>query len=111
MLKKLLAGLGKRPEGQTGITPAEPVDHKGFRIIACPEPQNGQFRVSGLIQQPLADGSVREYRFDRSDMLPAREACDAMMVSKARRFIDETGDAMFGTEAQGATTDGESEGQ
>lgn len=28
-------------------------------------------------------------------MLPGREACDALMVSKAQRFIDEVGDAMF----------------
>lgn len=28
-------------------------------------------------------------------MLPAREACDAMMVTKSQRYIDEVGEAMF----------------
>jgi hypothetical protein len=28
-------------------------------------------------------------------MVPGREACDQLMVSKAQRFIDEVGEGMF----------------
>ena len=48
-----------------------------------------------MIRKAVAGDSVKEHRFERSDMLPGRDACDALMVSKAQRFIDEVGDAMF----------------
>lgn len=98
MLKKLFAGLfgsAKSTGASHGAQSAEPVDYKGYLIISCPDGQSGQFRVSGIIRQPLDGGEVREHRFERSDILPGREACDAMMITKAQRFIDETGDAMF----------------
>lgn len=99
MWKKLFSGLfGRADSAKTGhgTTSAEPVEYKGYLIISCPDGEGGQFRVSGIIQQPLDGGEVREHRFERSDILPGREACDAMMITKAQRFIDEVGEAMFG---------------
>lgn len=98
MFKKLLAGLfGSSDErgGASGTKAAEPVAYKEYLIISQPDDQSGQYRVSGVIRKAVAGDSVQEHRFERSDMLPGREACDALMVSKAQRFIDEVGDAMF----------------
>lgn len=101
MLKKLFSGLfgsAGQAEQDRGPAPAEPVEYRGYRIISRPGDEDGRFRVSGVIQLPREEGEPLEHRFERSDVLPDREACDAMMVSKAQRFIDETGEAMFGTD-------------
>ena len=97
MLKKLVAGLFGGDETEPGrrAQAAEAVEYNGYVIISEPDDQSGQYRVSGIIRQRLEDGDVREHRFERSDMLPSREGCDEMMVTKAKRYIDEVGEAMF----------------
>lgn len=100
MLGKLLSGLFGGGDGKSGKTSAaEPVEYNGYLIISEPAEQGGQYRVSGWIVKPLSDegqgGESLEHRFERSDMVPGREACDDLMISKAQRFIDETGDEMF----------------
>lgn len=98
MLKKLLSGLfGNDRQAASGATrqASEPVEYKGYQIVSQPDQQSGQYRVSGWISRVEASGEMLEHRFERSDMLPAREACDTMMVTKAQRYIDELGDAMF----------------
>ncbi|KPQ26984.1 MULTISPECIES: HlyU family transcriptional regulator [unclassified Halomonas] len=97
MFKKLLSGLlGGGRDGAAGKPQAaESVEYKGYVITSQPDNQSGQYRVSGWIRRPQGEGDDLEHRFERSDMLPSREACDAMMVSKAQRYIDEVGDDMF----------------
>ncbi|MFY0990686.1 HlyU family transcriptional regulator [Halomonas sp. C05BenzN] len=100
MFKKLLAGLfGGGDDRPKGAAAAEPVEYKGYLIVSEPADQGGQYRVSGWIRKPLTaegeGGEMLEHRFERSDMVPGREACDQLMVSKAQRFIDEVGDEMF----------------
>ncbi|MFP4264103.1 MAG: HlyU family transcriptional regulator [Halomonas sp.] len=103
MFKKLLSGLfGGDDDATPGNAPAaEPVEYHGYLIISEPAREGGQYRVSGWIRKPLAgDGDeaqdeVLEHRFERSDMVPGREACDELMISKAQRFIDELGDDIF----------------
>ncbi|MGP8288886.1 HlyU family transcriptional regulator [Vreelandella zhanjiangensis] len=113
MFKKLFSGLfgGEgNAAPNAGVKAAEPVEYKGYLIISQPDQQSGQYRVSGWIKQPSDSGETREHRFERSDMLPSRDACDAMMVTKAQRYIDEVGEAIFepdprqaGDNAQSAT--------
>ncbi|ATJ82564.1 HlyU family transcriptional regulator [Halomonas beimenensis] len=95
MLKKLLSGLFGQGEAK-GAPEAEPVEYRGYLIVPQAEDMSGQFRVSGWIRKPRGEGeAMLEHRFERSDVLPSREACDALMVDKAQRFIDEMGDAIF----------------
>lgn len=102
MLKKLLSGLfGGDDDGPKGRA-AEPVEYKGYLIVSEPDDQGGQYRVSGWIRKPLPGegdegAQLLEHRFERSDMVPGREACDQLMVSKAQRLIDEIGDELFKT--------------
>ncbi|QTF90981.1 HlyU family transcriptional regulator [Halomonas sp. BM-2019] len=98
MLKKLLSGLfggGQRAPGSASA--GEPVEYQGYQIVSEPAEQGGQYRVSGWIRKPGPDGEWQEHRFERSDMVTGREACDQLMVSKAQRFIDEVGEGMFRT--------------
>ena len=100
MLKKLLSGLfGGGDDKPASRHAAEPVEYKGYQIVSEPEEQGGQFRVSGWIRRPAEgqEGEVREHRFERSDLVPGREACDQLMISKAQRYIDQVGDEMFNT--------------
>ncbi|APX93385.1 hypothetical protein BWR19_10845 [Halomonas sp. 1513] len=94
MLKKLLSGLlggaGDKPAAE-----AEPVEYKGYLIVPDPQDRDGQYRVSGWIRKPAADGETLEHRFERSDVVSGREACESLMISKAQRFIDDLGDAIF----------------
>ncbi|MCB8889997.1 HlyU family transcriptional regulator [Vreelandella malpeensis] len=105
MFKKLFSGLmsgGDKPT--TGVRPTDPVHYRDFTIVSRPDSQGGQFRVSGTITKVDPDGRVLEHRFERSDMLPGREACDEMMVVKAKRYIDEVGEAMFEADPREAST-------
>ncbi len=96
MLKKWLSGLFGASEKATGsASAAEPVEYQGYQIISEPDGEGGQYRVSGWIRRAGPEGELQEHRFERSDMVPGREACDQLMVSKAQRFIDEVGEAMF----------------
>lgn len=96
MFKKLLGGLlGGGDAKPASVAAAEPVEYNGYQIVSEPAEQGGQFRVSGWICKPDAEGELLEHRFERSDLVPSREACDELMVEKARRFIDQVGDEMF----------------
>lgn len=99
MFKKLLSGLfgnhHNKPPDKEGAKTAEPIEYKEYWIISQPDNQSGQYRVSGWIRKQDSQGVTLEHRFERSDMLPGREACDAMMITKAQRYIDEVGDRMF----------------
>lgn len=98
MLKKWLSGLfksGNQGAESTDTKAAEPVEYKEYLIISQPDNTSGQYRVSGWIRKLDSEGITQEHRFERSDMLPSREACDTMMVTKAQRYIDEVGDDMF----------------
>ncbi|PMR74117.1 HlyU family transcriptional regulator [Billgrantia endophytica] len=98
MLKKLFSGLFRGSDDKPkGAPAAEAVEYKGYQIVSEPADQGGQYRVSGWIRKPAADGGDGhlDHRFERSDLVPGREACDQLMVSKAQRYIDQVGDEMF----------------
>jgi|SRR5690554_5567192 len=96
MFKKLLGGLlGGGNTEPAGIEAAQPVEYNGYHIVSEPTEQGGQFRVSGWIRKSDGTAELLEHRFERSDLVPSREACDELMVSKAKRYIDQIGDEMF----------------
>ncbi|MDP5290687.1 HlyU family transcriptional regulator [Oceanimonas sp. CHS3-5] len=72
----------------------EPVEYQGFTIIPEPGAEGGQYRLQGRIVLQK-DGEQREYRLIRADLLPGAEQAAELMVSKARRLIDENGERLF----------------
>lgn len=95
MLKKLFSGL--LSGGDKPAATAEPVEYKGYLIVSDPQDREGQYRVSGWIRKPVNGDEMLEHRFERSDTVSSRDACDELMVSKAQRFIDDLGDDIFKT--------------
>lgn len=93
MLRKLLSAFMR--SGDKPAPEAEPVDYHGFLIVPDPQEAGGQYRVSGWIRKPIEGEETLEHRFERSDIVPGREACEELTVTKAKRFIDDLGDDIF----------------
>lgn len=96
MLGKLFSGIFGGGNAEKPSKEGEAVEYNGYLIVPQCEDKGGQFRVSGWIRKPAGEGeAMREQRFERSDVVPGREACEELMVSKAQRMIDDAGDELF----------------
>ncbi|WP_027966647.1 HlyU family transcriptional regulator [Halomonas halocynthiae] len=100
MFGKFFAGLfggSGRSSAEKPAKEGEAVEYSGYLIIPQCEDLGGQFRVSGWIRKPATEGCpAQAHRFERSDVVPGRDACEELMVSKAQRMIDDSGDGLFG---------------
>jgi len=72
----------------------EPEAYKGYAIFAEPVREGSQWRVAARIEKEL-DGEARSHSLIRADMLGDPDAAAAESVTKAKRLIDEQGDAIF----------------
>jgi hypothetical protein len=88
-----------RLAGGTATRSSEPaittVEYKGYRILAAPIPEKGQYRTAGTIEKDTPEG-VRAHRFVRADVAPSRESAMEFTIAKAKQIIDQLGDSMFG---------------
>ena len=87
-LKKLFAA----PQAQARA--AEPIEYKGFAIIATPRAVSGGWSTEGLIRQNVGD-EAREVAFIRADTCMSEPDAVAAAQNKARKIIDERGDTVF----------------
>ncbi|MGL5948640.1 MAG: HlyU family transcriptional regulator [Aeromonas sp.] len=92
MLKRLWRAL--TGPAATPPAPREPIMHAGFMIYPEPQAEGGQYRLAGRICKEM-DGTLHTHRFVRSDLFAQASDAEALMLQKAQRFIDETGEAMF----------------
>ncbi len=89
-LSKLFA---KKPKASHQI---DPIEYKGFTIIADPIAEGGQFRVAGIISLLDESGEPpKEHRFIRSDVMSNKQDAIELMQSKAKIFIDQMNDNIF----------------
>lgn len=88
--KKLFGG-GSSPMEEPA---AEPVDHKGFTIVAAPFTEGGQFQTCGIISKEI-NGELKEHKFIRADRFASREDAIDVTLRKARQIIDEQGERIF----------------
>jgi hypothetical protein len=86
--------FGSGDGDQAAPAATEGVDYQGFRIVAQPIRQGGQFLTAGLITKDYPEGR-KEHRFIRADTHSSEADARAMMVQKAQRLIDEMGDRLF----------------
>ncbi|HIF9175839.1 TPA: HlyU family transcriptional regulator [Photobacterium damselae] len=84
-------GLTKSNIGSPEIDPTE---YKGYLIFPEPRSENGQYRIAGRITKEV-EGELKDHAFIRSDLLSSKQDAETFMISKAKMFIDQTGDAMF----------------
>ncbi len=90
-LKKLFGGGDKtEPVAKT----EEPLDYKGFAIVAAPMADGGQFRVSGLISKQFGE-ETKIHKFIRADVFADRDAAVQATIRKAQLIVDQSGDAIF----------------
>ncbi|KUF09263.1 HlyU family transcriptional regulator [Pseudoponticoccus marisrubri] len=89
LLSRLFGG------GGGGGTPApEPVEYEGFRIYPEPVSEGGQYRIGARIEAEI-DGTLKEHRLIRADMLRDREEAETASVNKAKQMIDQMGARLF----------------
>ena len=95
-LKTALGGLlGGRGDGDKAGAPAAPAaEYKGYRIIAAPSREGGQFRIAGTIEKDTPDG-VKRHQFIRADVYANWDDAVAVTTSKAKQIIDQLDDRMF----------------
>lgn len=93
--KKLL-GLGDKPSGASGSweKPAEAEEHEGFRIVAHPVKEGGQYRLAGTISKEVG-GEVKEHKLIRADLFTSLDEANSFTVIKAKQVIKEQGERMF----------------
>ena len=90
-LKKLFGGDEKAvPQVKT----EEPLDYKGFSIVAAPMADAGQFRVAGSISRQFG-GETKIHKFIRADVFADRDAAVQATIRKAQMIVDQSGDAIF----------------
>jgi hypothetical protein len=90
-LKKLFGGGDKAaPVAKT----EEPIDYKGYAIVAAPMADGGQFRVAGSISKDVG-GEVKTHTFIRADVFADRDAAIQATIRKAQLIVDQSGDMIF----------------
>ncbi|PID61487.1 MAG: hypothetical protein CSB44_06730 [Gammaproteobacteria bacterium] len=96
-LKQLFGGGDNAATDPMAATDAESEDYKGYRIIAAPFKEGGQFRTAGRIEREI-DGEMKSVRFIRADNHAALDGAVAFSLVKGRQIIDEQGDGIFKAE-------------
>lgn len=90
--KKLFGGgEAKEEDGPAG----DPIDYKGFSIVATPFVQDGQYQTCGMISKEV-DGEPRQHRLIRADRFASKDDAVDVTIRKAKQMIDEQGERLFG---------------
>jgi hypothetical protein len=69
-------------------------DHNGFRIIATPISEGGDFILSARIEVDK-DGETLTHTLIRADRIRSREEAEQAAIAKARQVIDQSGMGLF----------------
>lgn len=83
--------------GGTESKPAYPSEeYKGFTITPTPLSDNGQFRISAVIEKAVdGDDENKKYDFIRSDTTASADLAAELALSKSKIYIDQMGDQIF----------------
>jgi hypothetical protein len=89
--KKLFGGGDK---ATAAAQSEEPIDYKGYAIIAAPMADGGQFRVAGSISKEIG-GETKTHTFIRADVFADRDAAVQATIRKAQLIVDQSGGSIF----------------
>ncbi|SEK60525.1 HlyU family transcriptional regulator [Pacificibacter marinus] len=87
--------LSKLFGGKSKVKDIEPELYKGFLIFPEPVHANGVYRIAARIEKEIA-GEVKVHNLMRVDTLTTEEEASQASVNKAKVFIDQMGDGVFG---------------
>jgi len=94
LFSRLFGGGKETPPASGTASGAPPETYKDFEIVAEPQSVGGQYRVSARIEK-LVDGVRKSHRMVRADTMGSLEDATAMSLAKAKKVIDEQGEALF----------------
>ncbi|WP_136443115.1 HlyU family transcriptional regulator [Pacificoceanicola onchidii] len=87
--KKLFGG-----GGDSKAPALETIEYEGFRITADPMNEDGQFRLSAVIEAEV-DGETKTHRLIRADLIREYDVAVEASVNKAKQMIDQQGKRLF----------------
>jgi hypothetical protein len=73
---------------------SDPVEYKGYVIVAAPYKNNGHYQTAGTIERDIG-GVKKQYRFIRADAYASYDDAVAFTLNKARQIIDLQGEKIF----------------
>jgi hypothetical protein len=73
---------------------SDPVDYKGYVIVAAPFKNNGHYQTAGTIAREIG-GVRKEHRFIRADAYASYDDAVNFTLNKARQIVDLQGERMF----------------
>lgn len=91
-LRKLFGGGGAAPKEEA---PAASEEHAGFKLIATPYQEAGQWQMCGVIEKEIG-GETKSHRFVRADRFAGRDEAAQFTLAKARQIVDQMGEKVFG---------------
>ncbi len=95
MLLKFLRTLMSAQTPSSGPpTEAQPVHYQGYTIVASPRKVEGGWTTEGDIKKEMG-GELKSEHFIRIDTHSDRSDAISFSVIKAKKIIDELGDALF----------------
>jgi len=104
-LKSFIQGLAGSNKSDGGDSKqGEAVSYQGYVITPIPQSADGQFRIAGsIVKAGDSSGAAdvndstnpKVHEFIRADLTGSWEDACTMSVDKAKRIIDERGDAIF----------------
>ncbi len=90
LLSKLFNGGSKTLETQP-----QPEMHKDFTIYLEPEKEPGGYRIGARIEKKVG-GELKSHLMLRADVLGSEDEAKAESLRKAKIFIDQMGERVFG---------------
>lgn len=95
MVLHFLRGLLSGKVSNTGApTSAEPVSYAGYTIVATPRSVKAGWTTEGNISKEIG-GILKSQHFIRIDTHSDRDDAVTLSILKAKKIIDEQGDALF----------------
>jgi hypothetical protein len=73
---------------------SDPVEYKGYVIVAAPYKNNGHYQTAGTIAREVG-GVRKEHRFIRADAYASYDDAVNFTLNKARQIVDLQGERMF----------------
>lgn len=93
-LTNLFRSLLKSGQASRAESGVEPVAYKGYTIKPAAFQDGAHWVTAAKISKAFDDGE-KVHDFVRADFFPTKEDADAFAVTRAKRVIDEQGDALF----------------
>lgn len=90
-LHRLASGKGRDSDPAMN---QEAINYKGYTIIPTPKKVGARWTTEGSISKDI-DGVPKSQHFIRADTLSVRDEAVSYSILKAKKIIDEQGDALF----------------